>query len=148
MVNFWTNYGSLWIPTPEEQTTRQNTPPNPFVREGHFRFMDLPAELRVRIYSFLLPHHVILTHVQNGKEFIEGETAGQFRWVVDAIDKTTRELVPFMVGRVSRPVHMIEGRFGRDKWPRTQTQLFKVNKEISNEARGKFYLLAQRLSPH
>jgi hypothetical protein len=138
MVSFWTGHDSVRITTPEEQTTRHGPPPKPFIREGHFRFIDLPAELRVRIYSFLLPHNMLLTHVHNGKEFINGDKAGHFRWVVNAIDKTTRELVPFTVGRVSRSAYLSKGRFGRDKWPRTQTQLFKVNKEISNEARGEF----------
>lgn len=119
-------------------TPKSKDDPEPFVRQGTFRFMDLPAELRVYIYSFLLPHNVVLSHKQDGQECIRGRVGVQTRWAVDALDKTTRELVPFVVGRMTRPAHLCRGRFERHRWPHAQVQLFRVNKEISNEARGTY----------
>lgn len=129
----------------DDRVTQDTMPQKPFVREGHFRFMDLPAELRVHIYSFLLPHNVVLSHWQNGKDPDRNKKAGPIRWVIEATDKNTGEEVPFAIGRRRRwGGRSKQGPATCDTRPRTQRQLFTVNKEISKEARGMFSTLIHR----
>jgi len=127
----------------EDRVQQKIISSTPFVREGHFRIMDLPAELRVHIYSFLLPHNLLLSHRQSGNAFNVDQKGVQMEWIIDARKKKSGIVVPFAMGkRLVGGWAKCNGVLIRDKLPHAQTQLFRVNKEISNEARGKFCFIA------
>jgi hypothetical protein len=44
----------------DDDVASTTKPETPYISEGHFRLMDLPAELRVYIYQFLLPHDMVI----------------------------------------------------------------------------------------
>lgn len=109
----------------------------PAVRVGQFRFMDLPAELRVHIYSFLLPHNLIISHDSHCK----GSKRWHPHWRINTTTKKTGKIVPIATGH----------EYGSRRWRygqgwvdnpspieefHVETQLFRVSKEILGEARG------------
>lgn len=128
-------------PEPNSPFTEQDMSSEPSTPQGVFRFMDLPAEIRVSIYSYLLPHNVMLCHRLHGGASARSGKWRQDLWLVDVLDKTTQVRVPFSVGRVLRSAPKVgslhPSHKPRNGLPTTQVQLFHVNKEISNEARGK-----------
>jgi hypothetical protein len=102
----------------------------PFIRRGSFRFLDLPAELRVHIYSYLLPHNIIITHER--KHDIHKTSQEKPWWGINATNKKTGEVEHMRIG--SQPSFA-----RRPDWPRSQTQLMLVNKQISSEVQAVLY---------
>lgn len=115
-----------------------NTNPNsarPVSAPGDaFRLLDLPAELRVYIYQFVLPHNLTISFERDGTD-----RNGAPQWLVYAAPK---------FGESYYSQHLI-GR-GHNRWPRSprhppvQTQLFLVNKFVSGEAQGESYTSLKR----
>lgn len=123
----------------------------PFVREGAFRLMDLPAELRVYIYQFLLPYNKVLKfHVKPSYSVkrehpITGTKVWSPQWELEIT--SSRSLAPPIAPR-QRILDTQRGTGRSSRWRyddgstammiknEIQTQLFVVNKEISKEARG------------
>ncbi|KAF2824400.1 hypothetical protein CC86DRAFT_296989 [Ophiobolus disseminans] len=108
----------------------------PFVRKGHFRLMDLPAELRVYVYSYLLPYNVAISFEQN-VAFKPSKKQDPW-WLVEATSKDQQDTVPIAMGRQHWNLRSRKAR-NSDDWLRVQTQIFLVNKEVSNEARAVLY---------
>jgi hypothetical protein len=81
-----------------------------------FRFLDLPAELRCHIYSFVIPSLLVITFEHDG-----------FNWVVHGLRKgeSGTQEIGGEYGNVE-PGHIT-----------VETQLFLVNKFISNECQGR-----------
>lgn len=122
------------------------------VPEGSFRLMDLPAELRVYIYQFLLPYNkVIRFHVNPHSTVkrihpITNAPEWSPTWQVEISSSRTR-MGPVLARQLGLQ-HSVVGRVGRYSSIKTsnaislarknevQTQLFLVNKEIFKEARG------------
>ncbi|KAH7064075.1 hypothetical protein BKA63DRAFT_572509 [Paraphoma chrysanthemicola] len=128
--------GQPLISLDDEGTTTTPAEEPEYERQGHFRLMDLPAELRVHIYQYLLPYNLIISHVQSGTMFRNGQRNVP-RWRITPTTKTG-EAVLMMIGaqnwwRGARLPH------SHRHWSRVETQLFLVNKEISNEARAVLY---------
>lgn len=109
-------------------TEDERTSPEPASAQSTFRFLDLPAEIRREVYHHLLPHELrinfssyvrgpgqqTLPNFVNGRLWRASATHGDGTWMDDVDMK--REL-------------------------RTETSLFLVNKLVSSEARGKFYVI-------
>jgi hypothetical protein len=104
-----------------------------FVRQGYFRFMDLPAELRTYIYSFFLPNKLVITHFKHN---YSGNAP--FMYDIEVLTKDG-ELAPLKMGKQGRR----DWRNARRHPPpgtvtsSVETNLFRVNKLVSNEARGR-----------
>jgi hypothetical protein len=109
-----------------------------FVRRGHFRLMDLAPELRIYIYQFLLPYNLVISHVRSGDASHKGLQDAP-RWRITPRTKNG-EAVLMMIGHQNWSGPRIPS--SHKHWSRVETQLFLVNKEISNEARGKLPFLA------
>ena len=101
-----------------------------------FRLMDLPAELRLYIYSYLLPHDVFITFKVDS---IRAD--GRYRWSVCGSGKTA-DSSSFDIVRSGATKDYYKfnepcsKRFRPLPYFRAETQLFLINKAISNEARG------------
>jgi hypothetical protein len=134
-----------------------NTTEAPYIRKGQFRLMDLPAELRVYIYQFLLPYNMVMTlkakdnpsyHAQYAATRDQAEAEYVPEWNVVVTSKHEEEVAPVAtVNQPRRPPHprfMVLPRQKPIRSPRVptpnhiQTQLFVVSKVVSLEARGKF----------
>jgi hypothetical protein len=133
----------------------------PFVRRGHFRLMDLPAELRVYIYQFLLPSNMVikfkpksmpLLHARYSKTRDQADTEHVPEWSVVVTPKHAKDAstAPAVTAPQIHSVILDRRRriIGLRKLPYTprppneiQTQLFLVSKAISQEARGKSHPL-------
>jgi len=122
----------ITIADEEGHTESEKKEKKRFVRKGHFRLMDLPAELRIHIYSFLLPHNVVISHERTSD--LSKSLTGKKWWRIEASSKKTGDVEPMRIGRQYwvHKHHKIH-----DDWPKLQTQLFLVNKEVFSEARGK-----------
>jgi hypothetical protein len=96
----------------------------PFVRQGQFRLMDLPAELRAHVYEHLLPCNKVLGFTQTPAWFWHRHNAtthnvprtDEPEWRVHVTGPDQDE-----------PIHAKD----------IQTQLFLVSKAVSAEAKGK-----------
>lgn len=118
----------------EEQDAANELTKADFVREGHFRLMDLPAELRNYIYSFFLPTNLVITHFRHN---YVGKNE-PFMYDIDVLTKNGN-LAPLKMGRQDRrtwrkdarclPLYVVASS--------VETSLFRVSKFVSNEARGK-----------
>jgi hypothetical protein len=104
----------------------------PFVREGCFRLLDLPSELRIYVYSFLLPYNVVISHRRN--DYRPRTRANYPYWIVEAKSKNGGHLVPIAIGRQLSNNRTTRRREG---WPRVQTQTFLISRFVSNEAQGR-----------
>ncbi|KAF2035268.1 hypothetical protein EK21DRAFT_107393 [Setomelanomma holmii] len=102
-----------------------------FVRGGHFRMMDLPAELRVYIYQFLLPYNLVLSHARIDGPYARG-VRRETRWQIAPKTKDGKS-VPMLIGPQRSYYSIPLGQY--EHWLRVETSLLLVNKEISNEAR-------------
>ena len=98
-----------------------------------FRFNDLPAELRVQIYSCLLPHNLIITFSRC--HFWTNICANKKcdRWITYGESKTGDHPVFETIAEAKWCAHSQ----ARCTDPPVQKQLFLVSKAISNEAQGK-----------
>jgi hypothetical protein len=115
-----------------------------FVREGHFQLMDLPAELRNYVYSFFLPHNLVISHHKDWR----GNPGSN--WSIEARTRSGA-LVPLAMGpqpkRISYNSLEFDDYLALSRANHgVETQLFLVNKFISNEAKGE--LLAALRTPH
>jgi hypothetical protein len=104
-----------------------------FVHQGYFRFMDLPAELRIYIYSFFLPNKLIITHFKHNY-------VGNAPFMYD-IEILTRDgkLAPLKMGRQNRQAWRHTGRYlpPGTVASSVETNIFRVSKSVSNETRGR-----------
>jgi hypothetical protein len=129
-------------------------PDSPFVHKGPFRLMDLPAELRMYIYSFLMPYNMVIKHEQAAFPRVRRQlpVRGQEsvpQWCIDVEPKNKQDepeaeppirgvkypAVPFGPNNYARmaytgPMHA-KCNLGVER------QLFLVNKAVSNEALSK-----------
>jgi hypothetical protein len=127
----------VWIDEDEPMIAKSQAEKTATVPQGHFRLMDLPSELRLYIYQFLLPYNLVISHtpadsyVSNGSPRFRRNTG---RWFVDIKTKQGHR-VPSAIGRSRRYGVYLDppGTFLHE----VQTQLFLVNKEVSSEVRGK-----------
>ncbi|KAF1939966.1 hypothetical protein EJ02DRAFT_407434 [Clathrospora elynae] len=90
-----------------------------------FRFLDLPAELRCHVLSFVLPQDMIITFKRDGME--ENK---QPRWIARGFPKGKKD------------VHGIVGDLTYRAWKlhtAVETQSFRVSKRFSNEAQAILY---------
>lgn len=123
----------------------------PYIRLGQFRLMDLPAELRVYIYQFLLPYNMIMKLKPKPNPSLlaqysatRGETDAEYipEWNVVVTSKHEEQVVAAapVNHRISAGYGVMMVRKQRRAPPpnHIQTQLFLVSKTISQEARGKF----------
>ncbi|CAO2652856.1 Nn.00g022670.m01.CDS01 [Neocucurbitaria sp. VM-36] len=94
-----------------------------------FRFLDLPAEIRIYIYQFVLPHDLTISFKLNSYG-----NKGQLRWFVHGSFKSGHPLV-YDIGNPSSDIKTP----ATDHYPSVQTQLFVVNKYVSSEARAVLY---------
>jgi hypothetical protein len=85
-----------------------------------FRFLDLPAEMRCHIYSFVLPSNMVITFERPELELDPG-------WVVRGLSKGED------ASKVIGGKDWVDGR----KHAKAETQLFLVSKFVSNECQGK-----------
>jgi hypothetical protein len=131
---------------------------SPYIREGHFRLMDLPAELRVYIYEYLLPYNMdIRFEVKMGDSWLGQYSATRHlaltdppEWRVEVTSKQPKRKPEPVPEPVRGPRGMRFARFSQ--WPPQnhpvgatsnktsnglQTQLFLVNKAVSTEAKCK-----------
>lgn len=142
----------------EEEEAISTQTPKPFVRKGSFRFLDLPAELRVAIYSYLLPHNVVISYTPSTNmtcscrkadgSIVADNTRSSF-WRIEAKSKRDGKTLPICLGNQEhhRPkLPSWRRRWlpfqepdsdARDDWLKPQTQMFSVNKETYNEVQGK-----------
>ncbi|KAH7072455.1 hypothetical protein FB567DRAFT_203593 [Paraphoma chrysanthemicola] len=127
--------GRPLISLDDQDSTPRTTDEPEFERQGHFRLMDLPAELRVNIYQYLLPHNLVISHVQNGYMDRNGQRNVP-RWRITPTTKTGGAVL-WMIG--AQHWHGAHVPHSHQHWSRVETQLFLVNKEISNEARAVLY---------
>ncbi|KAF1913132.1 hypothetical protein BDU57DRAFT_345685 [Ampelomyces quisqualis] len=97
-------------------------PVAPYIRDGLFPFMDLPAELRVHIYSFLVPYSMVIQHALTFKDNEE-------HWHVWATPK---------LDIVQHPSSIPSKRAFRNRL-KVASQLFHVSKAVSNDALGVLY---------
>ncbi|KAH8729045.1 hypothetical protein GQ44DRAFT_607935 [Phaeosphaeriaceae sp. PMI808] len=103
-----------------------------YLRQGHFRFMDLPAELRIRVYQYFLPYNLVISHDRGCS------IDGKCNW---NIHLTTKCGKPVLLSMGQRRVcqHGCRRKHKPRHWPKIQTQIFFVNKEVSNETRAVLY---------
>lgn len=105
-----------------------------------FRFLDLPAEMRVRVYNELLPHNKtikfeIVSNWSNKKEVFVAEGYANTRWRVVEEGKANLSVpTPRYWGR-----HTTGAKDG--------ISLFLVSKAVSAEARGKPLLPSSPTAP-
>ncbi len=95
-----------------------------------FRLLDLPAELRYHIYSFLIPHKMVITFERS--DWLDG---GEPDWTTYAYRKGVD--VPLRIGGDS---FYKNSKVRRHNHFTVETQLFRVSKFVSNEARCKLSL--------
>jgi hypothetical protein len=132
------------------------TAESPFIRQGHFRLMDLPAELRVYIYQFLLPYNMVMQlkplpnqslHVQYSatRDQANAEYVPEWRVVITPKGEQGAPVTPAVTSVRNQLVSVGPRRriIGLRKVPYVpkepnciQTQLFLVSKAISQESRG------------
>jgi hypothetical protein len=130
----------------------------PYIRKGQFRLMDLPAELRVYIYQFLLPHNMVVKfkekdnpsyHAQYEASRVQAYAKYQPEWDVIVTSKHEEKVAEAasLVAQNSADIR-VHGRglgmrvFRRRLPPKPipnliQTQMFLISKAVSLEARGK-----------
>jgi hypothetical protein len=123
-------------------------PDPPFVHEGPFRLMDLPAELRVYIYSFLMPYNMVIKHEMAAYPRSRNN-GGEPGWCIEAEPKKKEnepDAEPPAREVKHKLVYLSRGNVGITTYtgPTHATcnlcvshQLFLVNKAISNEALSK-----------
>lgn len=120
----------------------------PFVREGIFRLIDLPAELRVYIYQFLMPYNMVITHDRSA--FPHNKTC----WCISAETKHKNDVqeadtpprqIKYML------INLPHNNVGRISYTGptygscnlgVACQLFLIDKTISNESLGKSTLIS------
>ncbi|KAH3952311.1 hypothetical protein HBH53_049740 [Parastagonospora nodorum] len=121
-----------------------------YIRQGHFRLMDLPAELRVYIYEFLLPHNSIISFDRKASPPYLSRKGTTRRlvsndppqWSVKTTSKGPS--TSFLAQRRSLqeygklPLKRRSGVLLRKPEP-AQTQLFLVSKAVSTEAKAILY---------
>ncbi|KAJ4363067.1 hypothetical protein N0V83_010187 [Neocucurbitaria cava] len=92
-----------------------------------FRLLDLPAELRVHIYQFLLPHNLTISF---RSLLLRGNA---LRWIIFVQPKSedVSTYPPSFLYQVDGPVFCTH--------PSVHTQLLLVNKFVSNEASAVLY---------
>jgi hypothetical protein len=105
-----------------------------------FRLMDLPPELRCHIYSFVLPQDMLIIFELSGR----GKDGNPIRV---ALGVRKGEDVALQIGgpssyRTRDETHRLWKTVSRLKHATVETQLFRVNKLIRNEAQGELSLLA------
>jgi hypothetical protein len=104
-----------------------------WVGKGTFPWVKLPAELRVQVYHQLLPHDLTISFKK------EGNHKNKQDWPITAVPKTGGpDVVPGRLGFLSQ-----NGKKMPNDYPTVETQLFRVSKEMSREARGKLSCLQQ-----
>jgi hypothetical protein len=121
--------------------------PPSYIRQGHFRLMDLPAELRVYIYEFLLPHNSIISFDRKmSPPYLSRKGTTQRlasndppQWSVETTSKGPS--TSFLAQQRSLQEHgklpvKRRSRVLIRKPEPAQTQLFLVSKAISTEAKG------------
>ncbi|KAF2648864.1 hypothetical protein K491DRAFT_698552 [Lophiostoma macrostomum CBS 122681] len=115
--------GNLHPPAKRARTSAKKVTSKAFVdltRPRVFRFLDLPAELRRVVYQSLIPHDLFISFEPQSTSNSYDET----RWVIFATNR---------LGTESRaPMFRLGSRL-------CQTQLFVLNKFISNEAKAVLY---------
>ncbi|KAH7382646.1 hypothetical protein DE146DRAFT_235051 [Phaeosphaeria sp. MPI-PUGE-AT-0046c] len=132
----------------DEQPTRPDEAP--FVRQGSFRLMDLPAELRIYIYQFLLPYDKVLKfrvkpfHQVKRIHPITNAKLWSPQWQLEV--SSSRTLFPtaqntsqHQNGAYHNDFHYDFNGSNVEQKNELQTQLFLVSKEVSKEARAVLY---------
>jgi hypothetical protein len=137
--------------TEEDETPAQPNEEVPFIHQGTFPLLDLPAELRVYIYQFLLPYNKVLkfyvkpNYSVKREHPITGAKEWSPKWELEITSSRTlaptitqRQKVREMQMGISRSNQFLYDEASSSKVLKNeiQTQLFLVNKEISKEARG------------
>ncbi|KAI4705213.1 hypothetical protein J4E81_000093 [Alternaria sp. BMP 2799] len=101
------------------QTSRNYSPPSMI----GFRLLDLPAELRIHVYSFLIPHNMEITFERYG-----WSSSNEPDWTTNAFRKD--EDFSYKIG--SNPYYK-NTKVRRYNHFTVETQLFRVSKFVSNE---------------
>ncbi|KAI4632942.1 hypothetical protein J4E80_000302 [Alternaria sp. BMP 0032] len=108
-----------------EQTSRNYSSPSMI----GFRLLDLPAELRIHVYSFLIPHNMEITFERYG-----WSSSNEPDWTTNAFRKD--EDVSYKIG--SNPYYK-NTKVRRYNHFTVETQLFRVSKFVSNETKSVMY---------
>jgi hypothetical protein len=129
-----------------------------YIREGHFRLMDLPAELRVYIYQFLLPNNMVIKfkekanpsyHAQYEASRAQAYAEYQPKWEVIVTSKQEEKAVEAaaLAAQTCADTRIPGLGLGRRDLKRRlsakpianhiQTQIFLISKAVLLEARGK-----------
>lgn len=106
-----------------EQTSRNYSSPSMI----GFRLLDLPAELRIHVYSFLIPHNMEITFERYG-----WSSSNEPDWTTNAFRKD--EDFSYKIG--SNPYYK-NTKVRRYNHFTVETQLFRVSKFVSNETKCK-----------
>jgi hypothetical protein len=142
----------------DDDVASTTKPETPYISEGHFRLMDLPAELRVYIYQFLLPHDMVIKfkekanpsyHAQYEASRAQAYAEYQPEWeVIVTSTQEEKATEAAALAAQTRADTRIPGLgLGRRELKRRlsakpianhiQTQIFLISKAVSLEARGK-----------
>ncbi|KAI4941033.1 hypothetical protein J4E91_011026 [Alternaria rosae] len=107
------------------QTSRKYSPPSMI----DFRLLDLPAELRIHVYSFLVPHNMVITFERYGRS-----SGSEPNWTTNAFQKG--DDVPYKIG--GNPYYR-NTKVRRYNHFTVETQLFRVSESVSNEVKSILY---------
>lgn len=132
--------------------------PPSYVRQGHFRLTDLPAELRVYVYEFLLPHNMNVSFKLRRSYYDRSNYSSVTRHLAHPdtpqwqIELTCKRLGPVAQAQ-QKALSDCQDDSSRKRrrlvpLPKpepAQTQLFLVSKAVSTEAKGTPFPFTQRL---